>query len=55
MPSYDYVCSACKKTFTIFLTLKEAEAHPRVLCPDCKSDKVEKQFTAFFAKTDRKS
>ncbi len=55
MPSYDYVCSACKKEFTVFLTLKEVESHPRVLCPDCKSDKVEKKFTAFFAKTDRKS
>ncbi len=55
MPSYDYICRACKKEFTIFLTLKEAEAHPGVFCPECKSDKVEKKFTAFFAKTDRKS
>ncbi len=55
MPSYEYQCSICKKEFTIFLTLKEIEAHPSVLCPYCKSDKVEKKFTAFFAKTDRKS
>ncbi len=55
MPSYDYVCSVCKKEFTIFLTLKEAETNPGVVCPGCKSDKVDRKFTAFFAKTDRKS
>ncbi len=55
MPSYEYVCSDCKKEFTIFLSLKEMEANPKVSCPDCKSGKVEKKFTAFFAKTDRKA
>lgn len=55
MPSYEYVCSDCKKEFMIFLSLKEREANPKVSCPGCKSDKVNKKFTAFFAKTDRKS
>ncbi len=55
MPSYEYVCIDCRKEFTIFLTLKEVETNPKVLCPGCKSDKVEKKFSAFFAKTDRKS
>ncbi len=55
MPSYDYVCSVCKKEFTVYLTLKEMEANPSVVCPDCRSDKVDKKFTVFFAKTDRKS
>ncbi len=55
MPSYEYICCDCKKEFTIYLTLKEMETNPGVVCPYCKSDKVEKKFTAFFAKTDRKS
>ncbi len=55
MPSYEYVCSDCKKEFMIFLSLKERETNPKVSCPGCKSDKVNKKFTAFFAKTDRKS
>jgi putative FmdB family regulatory protein len=55
MPSYEYVCRDCKKDFMIFLSLKELEAQPRVICPHCKSDNVEKKLTGFFAKTDRKS
>lgn len=55
MPSYEYVCSDCHKEFMIFLSLKEREATPKVSCPDCKSKKVNKKFTAFFAKTGRKS
>jgi putative FmdB family regulatory protein len=55
MPSYEYVCRDCKKDFMIFLSLKELEAKPRVICPHCESDNVAKKFTAFFAKTDRKS
>ena len=55
MPSYEYVCGDCKKEFMIFLSLKEREANPKVSCPHCGSDKVNKKFTAFFAKTDRKS
>ena len=55
MPSYDYACRDCEKDFMIFLTLKEMEAKPKITCPHCGSDNVGKKFTAFFAKTDKKS
>lgn len=55
MPAYDYECRDCKKTFTVILSLKEFDSKPKVECPDCKKTNVEKKFTAFFAKTDKKS
>ncbi len=54
MPSYEYFCKNCKKTFTVVLTLAEYEkAH--VACPKCKSKKVEQKPAAFFAVTAKKS
>jgi len=55
MPSYDYACRDCGKDFLIFLSLKEREAKPKITCPHCGSDNVGKKFTAFFAKTNKKS
>jgi len=55
MPSYEYGCKDCGKDFLIFLSLKEMEAKPKITCPLCGSDHVEKKFGAFFAKTSKKS
>ena len=55
MPSYEYACKDCGKDFLIFLSLKEMEAKPKFTCPHCGSDNVGKKFTAFFAKTSKKS
>ncbi len=55
MPTYEYLCKECKKDFAVFLSIKEYEAKPKITCSQCKSDKVEKKITAFFAKTERKS
>jgi putative FmdB family regulatory protein len=55
MPSYDYDCKDCRKDFLIFLSLKEMEAKPKITCPHCGSDHVEKKISTFFAKTNRKS
>ncbi len=54
MPSYEFLCKQCKKTFTIMLTLREYEKG-RVACPKCKSKKVEQKPAAFFAVTAKKS
>jgi putative FmdB family regulatory protein len=54
MPSYEYLCKECKKTFTIIMTLAEYEKG-QVTCPKCKSKKVEQQAAAFFAVTSKKS
>ena len=55
MPSFEYVCKDCGKEFMIFLSLKEYEAKPKVLCPHCSSDHVERKFSSFSAKTSSKS
>jgi putative FmdB family regulatory protein len=54
MPTYEYVCKECKKTFTVILTIAEHES-TRVACPKCKSKKTEQQFASFFAVTSKKS
>jgi putative FmdB family regulatory protein len=55
MPAYDYACKDCLKEFVIFLSLKEYEAVPKIVCPHCGSDHVERKISGFFAKTSKKS
>jgi putative FmdB family regulatory protein len=54
MPTYEYVCKACKKTFTTIMTLAEYEKG-QAACPKCKSKKVEQKAAAFYAVTSKKS
>jgi len=54
MPIYLFRCTACNHSFDKSMTVAERET-ARVTCPSCGSDKVERVFTAFFAKTSRKS
>ena len=54
MPSYEYACKACKKSFTVTLTVAEHDKK-RIACPKCKGKKVEQQFGSFFAVTSKKS
>jgi putative FmdB family regulatory protein len=54
MPRYQYRCQKCQEEFERPEHMDEHEkAHPK--CPSCGSKKVEQVFTAFFAKTSRKS
>ena len=55
MPAYEYVCNDCLKDFTIFLSLKEYDEKSKIKCAHCGSDNVQRKFTGFFAKTDKKS
>ncbi len=55
MPAYEYACEDCKKDFTVYLSFKEYEEKPKIKCPNCDSSNVLKKFTAFFAKTSKKS
>jgi len=55
MPVYEYTCKDCGKEFTVFLTIKEFEVNPRIKCPHCGSDHVEKKLSAFMTKTSKKS
>jgi len=54
MPSYEYYCTECKKTFSVVMTLAEYEKG-HVACPDCKGKKVEQKPATFFAVTSKKS
>ncbi|MEO8201549.1 MAG: zinc ribbon domain-containing protein [Gemmatimonadota bacterium] len=54
MPTYEYHCQACQRDFSRIESVAEHE-HSRVTCPHCRSTRVERTFTAFYAKTGRKS
>ena len=54
MPHYEFVCNACKKTFTKTLTVAEHDAE-KTACPDCGSHKVEQRWSTFSAVTSKKS
>jgi putative FmdB family regulatory protein len=54
MPHYEFICNACKKTFSKMLTIAEHEAE-KTACPHCGSQEVEQSWSAFSALTSRKS
>lgn len=54
MPHYEFVCKACKKTFSKILTIAEHDAE-KTACPHCGSCEVEQRWSAFSAITSKKS
>ena len=54
MPTYDYVCVTCGKRFSRTASIA-VHARKRVACPACKSKKVDRIYSPFYAKTVRKS
>jgi putative FmdB family regulatory protein len=54
MPTYEYRCLDCHEVFEQPAKMAEHDA-ARPICPACGSKKVEQVFSAFFAKTSRKS
>ncbi len=54
MPRYEFSCLACKKKFSVFLTVSEYEKG-KIKCPKCGSKKVEQRWAAFYAVTSKKS
>ena len=55
MPAYEFECKNCRKEFLVYISLKELVDNPKIKCPKCESDHVEKKITGFFAKTSKKS
>ena len=54
MPTYEFLCENCKKTFSVILSLSDYEKK-KYKCPKCDSKKVKQQVTAFQAVTSKKS
>jgi putative FmdB family regulatory protein len=54
MPHYEFVCTACKKTFSEILSIAEHDAG-KTVCPHCGSHKVEQSWSSFSAVTSKKS
>ncbi len=54
MPIYEYRCTKCRKHFSQQEAIEE-HGRKRPACPKCKSRVVERVYSAFFAKTVRKS
>ena len=54
MPTYEFMCEACKKSFEVVLTAAERAAGS-VHCPTCGGAKVAPRMAMFTAKTSRKS
>ena len=54
MPTYDYYCRACDRTFEMHLSLQEHDAH-QVQCPHYQSPEVEQVLTLFSTVTSKKS
>lgn len=55
MPSYDFECEKCGKTFTVKQTFEEHDRSKRVKCPKCGSTKSRQLIAAVCAKTSKKS
>ncbi len=54
MPTYEFTCEKCNKSFTLMLSIAEYEKKG-FRCPKCLSTKVKQQITSFQTKTSRKS
>ena len=54
MPTYEFVCASCSKSFTVILSLADYEKK-KYKCPKCGSRKAKQQVTAFQAVTSKKS
>ncbi len=54
MPQYQFYCPACRKEFSLVLTLAEFEKRGGK-CPKCGSKKLEQRWAAFYAVTSKKS
>ena len=54
MPTYEYWCEDCHKTFETVLSLSEYGKQP-VECPGCKGKNVKRQMSTFQAVTSKKS
>jgi putative FmdB family regulatory protein len=54
MPTYEFICQKCKKSFSLILSITEY-GKKGFRCPKCGDTDVKQQITVFQAKTSKKS
>lgn len=54
MPTYEFVCEKCKKSFSLLMKISDYEKK-KFSCPKCKSKRVKQQLTSFQTITAKKS
>jgi len=54
MPTYEFYCEECKKSFIIILSISEYEKE-KYSCPKCKTKKLKQQISSFQTVTSKKS
>lgn len=56
MPTYEYRCDKCRKTFAVVRAMSARPGGSRTpACPKCRSKSTTQVFSTFFAKTVKKS
>jgi putative FmdB family regulatory protein len=55
MPTYEYHCADCQKTFTASLTIVEHEKTPSPACPGCGSKNTAQHIASATVITSKKS
>jgi putative FmdB family regulatory protein len=54
MPTYEFYCEKCKKTFDVIISISEYEKR-KYRCPKCNSKNLKQQISTFQAVTSKKS
>ena len=55
MPTYEYLCKSCQKTFTVIVTVKNHEEQPKPKCPHCGKDDVVQHYSSVTVITGKKT
>ncbi len=54
MPTYSYLCQACRKSFSVQITMAEHDK-ARTKCPKCGGRKVQQKIGAFSVRTKKRT
>ncbi len=55
MPTYEFMCDDCKKTFSVHVSVNEHEKEPQSKCENCDSKNVHQVFSGVSVITSKKS
>ena len=55
MPTYEYICKDCSKTFIVISTISPHEKDPKPACQSCGGKNVEQYYSSAAVITSKKS